>query len=56
MTFGLNDDAKQTDPKQAQATDDKAKKSKKTVSDQDEAKAILEQMQAKEDGGDCAFC
>jgi hypothetical protein len=34
----------------------KAVATKTSTSDADEAKAVLAQMQAKEDNGDCAFC
>lgn len=47
MVFGLDD-------KKATAT--KSKKDAKQGSDADEAKKLLEEMQAKEDNGDCAFC
>ena len=53
MVFGLSDN------KQAKAT--KPADNKKSASDKDdtaadEAQELLEEMQAKEDSGDCAFC
>lgn len=57
MPLGINDDnksksVKDNDDKKAK----KAKKSKASDDDADEAQKILDQMQAKEDNGDCAFC
>jgi hypothetical protein len=53
MVFGLSKDKQAADAKPA----DKTKQD--TSSDDgaaDEAKKLLEEMQAKEDNGDCAFC
>jgi|GEM_PF-1406151 hypothetical protein len=54
MVFGLSKDKQATETKPADTT-------KKSTSDADdtaadEAQQLLEEMQAKEDSGDCAFC
>lgn len=51
--FGLTTEEK---PKTtAKKSDDKSAK-KSPSGSQDEAKALLEKMKAKNDSGDCAFC
>lgn len=65
--FGLGDSAVKTAPKQkqsrtskrAKAAEDHTKAVKKTTkssSQEDEAKALLEKMEAKKDAGECPFC
>jgi len=51
MPLGIKEE-----PKAVAQKDDASKKAKTSNSDADDAAAILAQMQAKEDGGDCAFC
>jgi hypothetical protein len=48
---------KDNDKPKDQKQEDKAqKKDQQTATGSDEAKAMLEKMQAKKDAGDCPFC
>lgn len=59
--FGLGDDGATKTKKKSKASDDTSKKSKKnddsgSNSQEDEAKALLEKMEAKKDADECPFC
>ncbi len=62
--FGLGDDkpkqakkvTKKVDSQKASAAKSASKSAVRSSSQEDEAKALLEQMQAKSDAGNCPFC
>ena len=55
--FGLGDDSKKAAVKAAPKTAPKTdKQAKPAASQNEEAKAILANMEAKKDAGDCPFC